>query len=123
MSKKKWLILVLLFAVTYLAIRQFAKTEATIEKEIVCLNEKSGAECFVTVSGTYTDYLLRKDHFNGYIDIKNVVKSSGEFIFDQNGECPFRHDEYGQPFGSLRQTNMFETMEIIENDYVLQSKR
>ena len=77
----------------------------------------------MTVSGTYTYYLLRKDNFNGHVDIKGVVKSSGEFIFDQNGECPFRHDEYGQLLGSLRQANIFETLEIIENDYVIRSKR
>ncbi len=92
-----------------------------IQLEIPCVEENTQEPVVVKISGTYYKYMLRDDHFVGTITIPGYRECTRDYTFKDDIESNFT-DEYGQPFGVIRQYNVFESLDISENTYSITSK-
>ena len=70
----------------------------------------------VILDGTYYRYLLRDDHFIGTIHVVGYRECTRDYTFENDTQSYFT-DEYGQPFGVIRQQPVFTQLAIAENDY------
>ena len=127
MKENKGFILAAAVVVLILAaalIWRYGRSKTEIDREIACVDVKSGAEATVSVKGTYHDYWLRRDVFDGEISVRGglgYLANRREFEF-RNGEASLVETTYGQPVAAVRQTGVFQTIEIISNEFDIRSK-
>ena len=108
-------VFVLLLAVLCLIPR---KTE--IQRAIPCTDVHTQAPVTVLIDGIYYAYTLGDDHFIGSIEVSGKRACHRDYVFEKDTQS-FFVDDYGQPVGSITQYDIFETLIIAENDYVITS--
>lgn len=111
--------LFILFAVTLLALCCVPK-RVVIDKTALCTETYTQSLVNVTIQGIYYQYFLRNDHFIGSIEIDGMRACTRDFVFENDREACFI-DAYGQPYGSIIQSNMFKHFTIAENAYIIVS--
>ena len=104
---------------------RYGGSKTAIDREIACIDQKSGQDVTVKVKGTYYSYWLRNDLFDGLISIsgEGIGDLANERTFKfRNGETTFIEKTSGQPYASAGQTGMFATVWILAPDFAIYSK-
>ncbi len=123
MKKKHYVLFVILLifiAVTLITLYS-VPNRIVIDKTIPCTEVHTQSLVNVKIQGVYYQYFLRNDHFIGSIEIDGKRECARDFMFENDRESCFI-DEYGQPYGSIIQRNIFEFLSIAENTYIIVSQ-
>lgn len=117
-----WIGVILLIAcVSAFGAWAYSAEHIDVNKTIPCIEVNTQVPVDVVVSGTYCRYKYRDDHFTGTIRIPELRECTREYVFE-NDEKSYFTDEAGQPMGTIIQGGIFDTLEITENNYHLNSK-
>lgn len=95
--------------------------ETLLRKDIPCTVQGTQDAVMVQIDGIYQAFLWGDDRFNGTITVPGWYVRHGHYVFKDDKVSHFVDDE-GQPYGHIVQSNQFEVLTIMENEYTLQSE-